>query len=64
MVTKTKVKRKSNHQKSEWDKLPKREQRLVEDYIYRVLDDKPTKRLVDKIAKLKGIRIKRTSFRN
>ena len=52
MATKTK----RTKQKSDWDKLPKREQkRLMDDYMYRVLSGKPTKKLAEKIARLKGI---------
>jgi hypothetical protein len=52
MVTKTRKTR----QKSEWDKLPKREQRrLLDDYMGRVLRGLPSKRIAEKIARLKGI---------
>jgi len=49
---------KKHQQKTKWDALSKQErERLTEEYIYRVLSDKPTKRIAGKIAKLKGIRI-------
>jgi len=53
MVTKTTKRAK---QKTEWDKLPKREQkRLLDDYMGRVLTGLPAKRIGEKIARLKGI---------
>jgi len=56
----TKVKR--ARQKTDWDKLPKREQkRLLDDYLYRVLSGKPTKRLAERIARLKGIPYKKST---
>ena len=71
MVTKVKARQasrrkiKQGKQKSDWDKLPKRDrEELEEEYIYRVLDGKPTKRLVNKIARLKVIKLRRTVRRS
>ena len=53
MVTKA---RKQAKQKTEWDKLPKREQRrLLGEYKGRVLTGLPAKRIAEKIARLQGI---------
>lgn len=47
---------KRTKQKTEWDKLPKKEQiRLLDDYMGRVLTGMPAKRIAEKIARLKGI---------
>ena len=55
MVTKTKV-------KTAWDKLSKKEQeKLTDEYMFRVIDGKPTKRIALKIAKLKGIKLRSLS---
>ena len=52
MATKTR----RTKQKSEWDKLSKRVQRrLLDDYMGRVLTGLPSKRIAEKIARLKGI---------
>lgn len=54
MATKTKTRR--TKQKTEWDKLPKKEQRrLLDDYMGRVLTGLPSKRIAERIARLKGI---------
>ena len=53
MVTKAK---KQTKQKTDWDRLPKKEQRhLLDDYMGRVLTGLPAKRIAEKIARLKGI---------
>ena len=50
--------------KTEWDKLSKNEQRrLLDDYLWRVLSGKPTKKLSEKIARLKGIPYRRSPGR-
>ena len=63
MIVRAKL-RKKEHTKTEWEKLSKREQEhLLDDYFYRVLSGKPAKKAIDKIAKLKGIRIRRPTSR-
>lgn len=61
MVTKTK---KQTRQKTDWDKLSKKEQRrLLDAYIERVLMGIPAKRIAEKIARLKGIPYKKSPGR-
>ena len=57
MVTNTRrVKTKTQKVKTEWDKLSNGEQkRLLDDYMGRVLSGLPSKRVAEKIARLKGI---------
>jgi len=53
MVTKAK---RQTKQKTDWDKLPKKERkRLMDDYMGRVHRGLPSKRIAEKIARLKGI---------
>lgn len=55
MVTRAKSRKQHGSRISAWSKLPIRErERLTEEYVYRVLSDKPTKRIADKIKKLKA----------
>jgi len=68
MATKAKAKIESRRkvEKTEWDKLPKRErEKLEEDYIVFVLDGKHARAhaLAKRIAKLKGIKLRGTTSR-
>ena len=68
MGTKAKAKSKGKllKGKSDWDRLPKRErEKLEEDYIVLVLDGKHARahKMAEKIAKLKGIKLRGTMSR-
>jgi hypothetical protein len=63
MVAKVKPRKKSSR-KTAWDKLSKKEQkRLLDDYEGRVYTGMPSKRIAEKIAKLKGIPYKKSAGR-
>jgi hypothetical protein len=65
MVTRAKL-GKRERTKTEWEKLSKKEQeRLTDDYFYCALSGKNAmaKKQIRRIAKLKGIRIRRPASR-
>ena len=54
---------KKKRSRTEWERLPEKQQdKLADEFIFRVLSGRPVKRLGRKIAKLKGIDPKEVGY--